>query len=238
MTEKYPRIKSVGDCTILIEYEEEVSPGVNKKVRKLAYNIEKHSFPGVIEVVPAFRSLMVFFDPLKVNFENVTGLVEQLVIDPVEIELSQPRLFKVPTVYGGIYGPDLDRVSEYTKLTPDEIISLFSSKAYLVYFLGFLCGLACLGGIPEILEVPRLTSPRPFVPVGSVGFAGRQANILSIDQPSGFNYIGRSFVKVYDSQQFPPTLFRPGDYIQFPSVCLEVARSAGEKDLGDFIESI
>jgi len=238
MAEKYHKIKAVGDSAILIEYKEEVSPEVNKKVRNLAYSIERHSFPGIVEVVSAYRSLMVFFDPLKVNFKKVSDFVEQVAIDSVEIEPSQPKLFKIPTVYGGVYGPDLDRVSEYTKLTPNEIIHLFSSNVYLVYFLGFVCSLACLGGIPEILEVPRLNSPRPFVPAGSVGFAGRQANILSINQPSGFNYIGRAFVTVYDPQKFPPTLFRPGDYIRFPSVSLEVGKSAGEKDLGDFIESI
>nr|NIO12268.1 carboxyltransferase domain-containing protein [Deltaproteobacteria bacterium] len=108
--------------------------------------------------------------------------------------------------------------------------------AYPVYCLGFICANAYMGGIPKALQVPRLPSPRPFVPMGSVGFAGPQANILPVDAPSGFNYIGRTFVSVYDPREFPPTRIRPGDYIECPAVSEREARSAGGKNLGEFIE--
>jgi inhibitor of KinA len=238
MVQEYPKIKPVGDSSLLVEFEEEVSPEVNKKVRQLAHALEMQSFPGVGEVIPAYRSLMIFFDPLKVTLHRISSFVENLALDSVEIELAKSRIFKLPTVYGGVYGPDLERVSRHTKLSPDEIIRVFSSQAYLVYCLGFLCSLAYLGGVPEVLHVPRLDSPRPLVLAGSVGFSGPQANVVPIDQPSGFNYIGRSFVKVYDPHKFPPTLIRPGDYIQCPSVSEEDAKRAGEKDLGEYIEGI
>jgi len=225
------------DC-ILVEYEEEINPEINKKVRQLAQAIEKHAPPGLNEVIPAYRSLMVFFDPFQTKMETISDLIVHLAEGSVSVDLVWPRLFRIPTVYGGEYGPDLERISRLKNLTPEEVVRLFSSVNYLVYCLGFLCSLAYLGGVPPILDVPRLTSPRPFVPVGSVGYSGRQANILPIDQPSGFNYIGRTFVRVYDPQKFPPTLFRPGDYIQCPPVSEEEAKQAGEKDLGDFIESL
>jgi len=225
------------DC-ILVEYEEEINPEINKKVRQLAQAIEKHAPPGLNEVIPAYRSLMVFFDPFQIKMETISDLIVHLAEGSVSVDLVWPRLFRIPTVYGGEYGPDLERISRLKNLTPEEVVRLFSSVNYLVYCLGFLCSLAYLGGVPAILDVPRLISPRPFVPVGSVGYSGRQANILPIDQPSGFNYIGRTFVRVYDPQKFPPTLFRPGDYIQCPPVSEEEAKRAGEKDLGDFIESL
>ena len=225
------------DC-ILVEYEEEINPEINKKVRQLAQAIEKHAPPGLNEVIPAYRSLMVFFDPFQIKMETISDLIVHLAEGSVSVDLVWPRLFRIPTVYGGEYGPDLERISRLKNLTPEEVVRLFSSVNYLVYCLGFLCSLAYLGGVPAILDVSRLTSPRPFVPVGSVGYSGRQANILPIDQPSGFNYIGRTFVRVYDPQKFPPTLFRPGDYIQCPPVSEEEAKQAGEKDLGDFIESL
>jgi KipI family sensor histidine kinase inhibitor len=190
------------------------------------------------EVIPAYRSLMVFFDPFQIKMETISDLIVHLAEGSVSVDLVWPRLFRIPTVYGGEYGPDLERISRLKNLTPEEVVRLFSSVNYLVYCLGFLCSLAYLGGVPAILDVPRLTSPRPFVSVGSVGYSGRQANILPIDQPSGFNYIGRTFVRVYDPQKFPPTLFRPGDYIQCPPVSEEEAKQAGEKDLGNFIESL
>ena len=235
---KIPILRPVAEDCILVEYEEEINPEINKKVRQLAQAIEKHAPPGLNEVIPAYRSLMVFFDPFQTKMETISDLIVHLAEGSVSVDLVWPRLFRIPTVYGGEYGPDLERISRLKNLTPEEVVRLFSSVNYLVYCLGFLCSLAYLGGVPAILDVSRLTSPRPFVPVGSVGYSGRQANILPIDQPSGFNYIGRTFVRVYDPQKFPPTLFRPGDYIQCPSVSEEEAKQTGEKDLGDFIESL
>jgi len=238
MDDKYPLIKAVAEDSLLVEYEEEVSLEVNLKARQLAFGLEQGSFPGLGEVIPTYRSVMVYFDPFRVDADTVQGFIEQVNANLVEIELPPPRLFRVPTVYGGIHGPDLNRVAEHTSLTPDEVIELFSSQAYPVYCLGFICSLAYLGGVPEDLHVPRLSSPRSFVPSGSVGFAGPQANVLPVDSPSGFNYIGRIFVKVYDPNEFPPTLIRPGDYILCPAVSEQEARLAGGKHLGEFIEGL
>jgi KipI family sensor histidine kinase inhibitor len=123
-------------------------------------------------------------------------------------------------------------------LSPDEVVEIFSSEAYLLYFLGFLCALVYLGGVSSRLNVPRLASPRPFIPEGSVGTAGGQANIIPVDLPSGFNYLGRTFVKVYDPRRLPPTLMRHGDYVQFPSVSEAEAKAAATRDLEDFVESL
>jgi len=237
MDDKYPLIKAVAEGSILVDYEEEVSLEVNLKARQLAFGLEQGSFPGLREVIPTYRSVMVYFDPFRVDADTVQGFIEQVNANLVEIEFPPPRLFRVPTVYGGIYGPDLDRVAEHAGLSLDEVIQLFSPQAYPVYCLGFICSLAYLGGVPQALHVPRLSTPRPSVPGGSVGFAGPQANILPVDTPSGFNYIGRTFVTVYDPREFPPTLIRPGDYIQCPAVPEGEARLAGGKHLGEFVGS-
>lgn len=237
MSETYPNIKPVGDSTILVEYEQVISLEVNLKVRRLAHALEKHPFVGMREVVPAYRALMVFFDPLAVRFEEVYECITGFLNESVEIELPQPRMFNIPTVYGGAHGPDLDRVAEEKGLTPDEVVRIFSSDAYFIYFLGFLCALPYLGVISSKLEIPRLASPRPFIPVGSVGIGGRQANVNPVDLPSGFNYLGRIFVKIYDPTGLPPTILRPGDYMRFPSVSEDEARAAAQNQLGDFLES-
>jgi inhibitor of KinA len=237
MDEKYPIIKPVGEDSILVEYEAEVSPEINLKARQLAFGLEQGSFPGLKEVISTYRAVMVYFEPFRADVDTVQGFIKQVNANLVEIELPAPRLFRIPTAYGGIHGPDLNRVAEHTGLAPDEVIRFFSAQAYLVYFLGFICGLAYMGGVPEALDVPRLSSPRASVPGGSVGFSGPQANILPVDSPSGFNYIGRTFVTMYDPHEFPPTLIRPGDYIQCQAVSDQEARLAGERHLGEFIES-
>jgi len=237
MDDIYPTIREVGEDSILVEYEEEVSLEVNRKARQLAFGLEEGLFPGLEGVIVTYRSVMVYFDPFRVDADTIRGFIEEVNATLGEIELPSPRLFRIPTTYSPAYGPDLDRVAEHTGFTPDEVIQLFSSQVYPVYFLGFICSLAYLGGVPEGLRVPRLSTPRSFVPGGSVGFAAAQANILPVDSPSGFNYIGRTFVAVYDPNQFPPTLIRPGDYIQCPAVSVEEARLAGERHLGEFVES-
>jgi inhibitor of KinA len=238
MDDAYPIIRPVGEDSVLVEYEAVVSREVNLKARQLAFGLEQGSCPGLMEAIPAYRSVMVYFDPFRVDLETVLGFIEQAATRLVDIDLPPPRLFRIPTVYGGVYGPDLERVAEYAGLSTTEVIELFSTHAYPVYCLGFVCALAYMGGVPEVLQVPRLPSPRSSVPTGSLGFAGPQANILPVESPSGFNYIGRTFVSVYDPREFPPTLIRPGDYIQCPAVSEREARSAGEKNLGEFVESL
>lgn len=237
MDQGYPKIRTVAESSILVEYEEEISLEVNRKARQLAFGLEQGSCPWLQEVIPTYRSVVIYFDPLRVKEETVLGFIEEVNANLGEVELPSPRLFRIPTTYSPTYGPDLERVAEHTGLTPDEVIRLFSSRVYPVYFLGFICSLAYLGGVPEGLHVPRLSTPRSLVPGGSVGFAAAQANILPVDSPSGFNYIGRTFVAVYDPNQFPPTLIRPGDYIQCPAVSEEEARLAGERHLEEFVES-
>ncbi|NIS60219.1 MAG: 5-oxoprolinase subunit PxpB [Proteobacteria bacterium] len=237
MDDTYPEIKVVAEGSLLIEYEEEVSLRVNLKARRLAFGLEQGSYPGLEEIIPTYRSVMVYFDPFRVDVGTVRRFIEEINTNLVKIVLPPPKLFRIPTTYGGIHGPDLDRVAEHIGLTPDEVVELFSTQAYPVYFLGFICSLAYLGGVPKTLHVPRLSSPRPSVPGGSVGFAGPQANILPVDSPSGFNYIGRTFVAVYDPHEFPPTLIRPGDYIRCPAVSEKEARLAGKKPLGEFVGS-
>jgi KipI family sensor histidine kinase inhibitor len=236
MGDTYPLIRVVAEGSFLVEYEEEVSLHVNLKARQLAFGLEQGLCPGLEGIIPTYRSVMVYFDPFRVDVDIVRRFIEEVNANLGEIELPPPRLFRIPTTYGGIHGPDLDRVAEHSGLTPDEVIEIFSAPAYPVYCLGFICGLAYLGGVPETLYVPRLSTPRPSVPGGSVGFAGPQANILPVDSPSGFNYIGRTFVAVYDPHEFPPTLIRPGDYIQCPAMPEQEARLTGERPLGEFVE--
>jgi inhibitor of KinA len=237
MKDVYPIIRTVAEDAILVDYEEEVSLEVNRKARLLASGVEQGSCPGLIEVIPTYRSVMVRYNPFQADVDTVQAFIEKVNANLVEIELPSPRLFRIPATYGGAHGPDLERVAEYSGLPPDEVIELFSGHAYPVYCLGFICSLAYLGGIPQALHVPRLATPRPLVPGGSVGFAGQQANILPVDSPSGFNYIGRTFVAVYDPSEFPPTRIRSGDYIQCPAVSEEEAKLAGEGHLGEFVES-
>src|ERR1051326_5601772 len=211
---RYPLITPVGENAVLVEYEPEISIEVNRKVRQLAFALERDATAGLTEMIPAYRSLMAYFDPEQTSLETIRAGIAQRARHLRGIELPAPRLFVIPTVYGTSHGPDLERVAKTTGMTTDEVIELFSKQRYPVYCLGFLCCLAYMGGVPARLRLPRLTTPRTWLPAGSVGFAEAQAVVLPIDQPSGFHYIGRKFVKMYDPSHSPPTPMPPGDLVE------------------------
>jgi len=229
------KIRPSGDSAVLVELENRIAPEVNQKVRALALAIESDPFPGIQEVLPAYRALMVTYDPLKIEYGDLVEKIHLWNQKAGSIDLPPRRLFRLPTVYGSSHGPDLQRVAGIVSLSPEEVIRIFSTTHFMVYFIGFICGLAYLGGLPEALRVPRLATPRTLVPAGSVGFAGGQANAISTDQPSGFNYIGRTFVNLYDPKIFPPIPFVSGDEIVFIPVSEEEARKARGRGATDFL---
>lgn len=233
--ELWPRIQPSGDCAVLVEFENRIDPEVNRAVRSLTLSIESENCPAIKEVLPAYRALMVIYDPLKIGYQSLAEKINLWIKRATRMNIPPGRFFRIPTVYGGAHGPDLRRVAEATHLSPEEVIHIFSETRFMVYFIGFICGLAYLGGLPEILRVSRLATPRTLVPAGSVGLAGGQANAISTDQPSGFNYIGRTFVNLYNPHIFPPVPFLSGDEIQFVPVGEEEASTAKGRQATDFL---
>ncbi len=236
--ENWPQVRASGDSAVLVEFENRIDPLVSRRVRSLALVIESDSLVGIHEVLPAYRSLMVIYDPLEISYPDLVGKIKLSMEKALNINPPRGRLFRLPTVYGGSHGPDLERVCQTIRLTPEEVIRIFSQARLLVYFIGFICGLAYLGGVPEILRLSRLRTPRTRVPAGSVGLASGQANAMPTDQPSGFNYIGRTFVSLYNPQVMPPSPFVPGDEIEFVSVSEEEALKARGWRTTDFYERI
>ncbi len=235
VSSRWPRIRPSGDSAVLIEFENRIDPEVNRNVRALALTIENDPFPGILEALPAYRALMLTYDPLQIEYPDLIERVHAWIERAGSIDLPPRRLFRLPTVYGGPHGPDLERVSEKVRLSPADVIRVFSEARFMVYFIGFICGLAYLGGLPEMLRVPRLATPRTLVPAGSVGLAGGQANAITTDQPSGFNYIGRTFVSLYDPKVFPPIPFVSGDEILFLPTDEKEARQAHGRGATEFL---
>jgi KipI family sensor histidine kinase inhibitor len=228
----------LAEDSILVEYEPEVSPEINRKTHRLAYALERKGISGLVTVAPAYRSLIVYYDPFRLHLNDLKEAVLERAAHLEAVIPPPPQLFRIPAVYGGKHGADLERVSHHSGLESGEVVRLFSNQILNVYCLGFTCSLAYLGGVPEAIHTPRLETPRSLLPAGSLGFAGPQANILPVDTPSGFNYIGRVFVSVYDPQRFPPTPIRPGDLVICPAVSEAEARSSGKRPLENFIAEL
>ncbi|WP_297420053.1 5-oxoprolinase subunit PxpB [Thermococcus sp.] len=208
-----PEIKPSGDSAIAVSFGETIDEEINGRVHAVARAIEEMSFEWLVEVVPAYSSLYVFYDPLKVSYTEVEASIKPLL--NAKTESFEGRLIEVPVVYGGKYGQDIEFVAEHNGLTVDDVIEIHSQQVYRVYFLGFLPGFAYLGGMDERIAAPRLERPRLKVPAGSVGIAGRQTGIYPLESPGGWRLIGRTPLRLFNPSKEPPTLLQPGDRVKF-----------------------
>ncbi|NPA47330.1 MAG: 5-oxoprolinase subunit PxpB [Thermococci archaeon] len=204
--------KPLGDSALLISFGEVIDEEINDRVHALAGAIEKANFGWLVEVVPAYSSLAVIYDPALTDFDGVRQAIERL---EFSAERFEGKLAEIPVLYGGEYGPDLEFVAQYNGLTPEEVIEIHSRPIYRVYFLGFLPGFAYLGGMDGRIATPRLERPRLKVPAGSVGIAGGQTGVYPIESPGGWRIIGRTPLRLFDPEKEPPTLLQPGDRVRF-----------------------
>lgn len=209
------RFLDAGECCLVVEFGDRIDVAVNVQVRALGLAVEGARIGGVQEAVPTYCSLAIYYDPLAIERDILKAHVESLLASAPGRPDEQPRMVEIPTVYGGVYGPDLDFVARYTGLAQDEVIRLHTEPLYHVFMLGFTAGFAYLGGLPERLSVPRLSTPRQRVPAGSVGIGGTQTGIYPRDSPGGWRIVGRTYVRLFDPSAEPPTLLLPGDKVRF-----------------------
>ena len=214
----------VGDRALLVEFGNTISVEVNQKLHSLDNMISKSSLQGVLECVPTYRSLLIYYDPLKIGYDQLVFRLRDLEERISDFHFSgREEVIEVPVVYGGEYGPDLGYLAEYHNLLEEEVIQLHSSKEYTVFMIGFIAGFPYLGEVDDKIAAPRLATPRLRVPAGSVGIADKQTGIYPFESPGGWCIIGRTKIRLFDIRKFPPTLMKPGDIVKF--------RPIGEKEL-------
>ena len=215
------RFVPAGDKAFVIEMGDGISPEINRSVHNLFLAIEKQGIPGILDMVPTYRSLLINYDPLTLPPDELEERVRALTQDLDETATGASRVVELPTVYGDDHGPDLAYVAEHNGLTEEEVIALHSGTNYLVYMMGFTPGFTYLGGMPEKIATPRLQTPRTAIPAGSVGIAERQTGVYPIESPGGWQLIGRTPVRLFDPSKQPPVIAEPGDYIRFVPVSPE-----------------
>lgn len=225
------KLLAAGEQGLVVEFGSVISPEINTAVRQLSQRMADAKTEGIVEIVPTYRSVMVWFDPLQITRQAVAERV-RLLLEQVEIQTGRPasgRIVQVPVCYGGDFGPDLEFVAQHNHLSVEEVIAIHTSKPYLIYMLGFTPGFPYLGGMSETIATPRLKQPRVAIAAGSVGIAGSQTGVYPVESPGGWRLIGRTPLKVFEPESPTPFLFAAGDCLQFEPISAEEFLAIGRQ---------
>jgi KipI family sensor histidine kinase inhibitor len=213
-----PLYLPAGDQAMVVEFGDGIDPETNRKVRDLVLAIESSDITGIYDLMPTYRSLLVYYDPLTLSDAELRARLEEVGDGLEATPVEQPVVVNLPTLYGGEYGPDLGYVAQNSGTSEEEVVSTHSGTAYIVYMIGFNPGFPYLGGLDESLHTPRLKTPRAKIPAGSVGIAEGQTGVYPQDSPGGWQLIGRTPLRLFDSLREPPGLLAAGDYARFQPV--------------------
>jgi KipI family sensor histidine kinase inhibitor len=211
------RLLPLGDAALTVEFGHEIEPALNAQVIAFAETVRAQMREGVLDVVPTYRSITIHVDPLCLDVSTLSDRLLQL-SPAVSHHATSGTHHTIPVLYGGEYGPDLEDVASFAKLSVAEAIRLHASILYRVYMLGFSPGFPYLGSVPAPLTLPRLATPRTSVPAGSVGIAGSQTGIYPTSTPGGWRLIGRTPVALYRPNSSTPFLLSPGDMVRFEPI--------------------
>jgi KipI family sensor histidine kinase inhibitor len=209
-------IRPASDRSLLVSFGEEISLDAHHKVAALTRSME--GVRGVLNLHPAFASVLIDFDPRLRSPDDLESLVRERMPANIETAAFDSRIVEIPVQYGGEFGPDLADVAQHTGLSPERVIEIHSAAEYVVYFVGFSTCFPYLGGLPLELATPRLSAPRKHVPTGSVAIGGAQAGVYPISSPGGWRLIGRTSLRLFDPESSPPALLRMADRVRFVPV--------------------
>ena len=215
----WPRFLLCGDAALTVELGEAVDRRVSAKVVRLHRHLSSHPLPGVCETLPAFRSLLLRYDPRATSPEVLEEALAAIIAGMSDEPLPARR-WTLPVCYAAEFGLDLAEVAEHCSLSPDEVIGAQAEATYYVYMLGFLPGHPYMGDLPASLHMPRRKEPRTRVPQGSLAIATSYAIIYPLDCPGGWNVIGRTPAPMFDASAAEPALLAPGDEVRFVPITL------------------
>jgi 5-oxoprolinase (ATP-hydrolysing) subunit B len=209
-----PRLLPSGDSAITVEFSRNIDDAANRRVLALDRAIADAPVPGVTETVPTYRSLLVHYDPCRIDFHTLGEKLIALAQVPAPAA-AKTRRWRIPVAYGGENGIDLEDVAKTLNATPDDIVARHVAGDYRVAMIGFTPGWSYLSGLDKFLHMPRRQNPRLLTPAGTISIGGVQTGIQCLAAPSGWHLLGRTPVRTYQLHREPIFLTEPGDRITF-----------------------
>jgi KipI family sensor histidine kinase inhibitor len=212
-----PRLLPSGDSAITVEFSRTIDDAANQRVLALDRTLAREPIAGITETVPTYRSLLVHYDPLQIGFDVLSEKLIPLAQRPVP-PAANTRRWRIPVVYGGEHGIDLEDVAKTLKTTPDDIVARHIAGDYRVAMIGFTPGWSYLSGLEDSLQMPRLQNPRLLTPAGTISIGGVQTGVQCLAGPSGWHLLGQTAVRTYQLHRDPIFLLEPGDRVTFSAV--------------------
>ena len=209
------RLVHASDRALLVVFGDAIDPGAGRDVRVLHEWLREDPPPALVDLHPAYATLLIRYDPLRCDPDALAGEIERRAASLSGRPERTPRSFDIPVRYGGAYGPDLGLASKAAGVREDEFVEAHAGADYEVRFIGFSPGFPYLAGLPERLFTPRREAPRVHVPAGSVAVAGLQAGIYPVRSPGGWNVIGRTDFILFDPTREDGAILAPGDRVRF-----------------------
>ncbi|MBR92069.1 MAG: allophanate hydrolase [Dehalococcoidia bacterium] len=211
-----PKISHLGDSSIVVRFSDKINSEDNDKVYSFYKLIKEKNYSFVNDVIPTYNSVAIEYLQSEKTFFEIKELVKSLTDELSEIKFDyEKKIIDIPVKYGGKYGPDINFVADYCKISREKLIELHTGVDYRVYMIGFSPGFPYLGGMNYKLVCPRVKKPRINVPAGSVGIAEQQTGIYPIDSPGGWQIIGKTFLNLFDLSNKNPSYISPGNIIRF-----------------------
>jgi len=213
----------LGDSALTIDFGNIINEDINQKVLRIFHHLKSLADETIIDLVPAYSSLTIYYDvasfnsPEQTTFETMADRLEKLFSKAANINEQKTNFFEIPVCYSKKFAIDIEYLSEQNKIPVEEIIHIHTSKIYKVYMLGFLPGFTYMGEVDDLIAIERKPVPVKLF-AGAVGIAGKQTGIYPMESPGGWQIIGRTPVKVFNKEDCYPVLFQPGDEVKFYTI--------------------
>lgn len=211
------RFLPAGDTALVVEFGDVIDRALSERVLRLVAALRAAGIPGVIEVVPTYRSLMARYDPMLTDSATLRGRIEGLLASG-EVGAGPTRLWRIPACYDATHAPDLEEVAQRTGLATAEVVRLHSETLFHIYMIGFVPGYPYMGDLPATLALPRRADPRTRVPPGSIAIASTMTAIYPVESPGGWHLIGGTPIRLFDAGAPRPALLSPGDKVRFEPI--------------------
>ena len=208
------RIAPAGDAAWLVEWATRIDPAISGRAVAFAREA-RHLDPAIRDVVVGYCSVTVYFDPLRVDGDDLEAQLRRLATDLPDVGEAAGAEIDVDVCYGGAFGPDLTDVAARAGLSEAEVIAIHAGRTYRVYVVGFIPGFPYMASVDERLALPRRATPRLRVPAGSVAIAAGQTGIYPRETPGGWHLIGNTSLRMFDPTRDPAALLQAGDRVRF-----------------------